>query len=100
MADLETIAVEVVHARPDRQWLIALRLPAGTTAAAAVRTSGLLEHYPELIGLPPLAVFGRIVEPSTALRDGDRVELLRPLQTDPKERRRERVLAARVRRRR
>jgi putative ubiquitin-RnfH superfamily antitoxin RatB of RatAB toxin-antitoxin module len=34
------------------------------------------------------AVWGRVVEPATVLHDLDRVELLRPLQVDPKEARR------------
>ena len=38
-----------------------------------------------------VAVFGVAVAPSTPLREGDRVELLRPLQLDPKEARRRRA---------
>jgi putative ubiquitin-RnfH superfamily antitoxin RatB of RatAB toxin-antitoxin module len=37
------------------------------------------------------AIFGQRVEGDSPLRDGDRVELLRPLQADPKEARRQRV---------
>jgi putative ubiquitin-RnfH superfamily antitoxin RatB of RatAB toxin-antitoxin module len=38
-----------------------------------------------------LAVFGRAVTLATALHPGDRIELLRPLLADPKQRRRERA---------
>jgi putative ubiquitin-RnfH superfamily antitoxin RatB of RatAB toxin-antitoxin module len=38
-----------------------------------------------------LAVFGRAATPATVLHDGDRIELLRPLLADPKQRRRERA---------
>jgi putative ubiquitin-RnfH superfamily antitoxin RatB of RatAB toxin-antitoxin module len=38
-----------------------------------------------------LAVFGRLVTPASALHEGDRIEVLRPLLADPKQRRRERA---------
>jgi len=34
--NVATVQVEVAYARPDRQWLVALVLPAGSTAAEAV----------------------------------------------------------------
>jgi putative ubiquitin-RnfH superfamily antitoxin RatB of RatAB toxin-antitoxin module len=40
-------------------------------------------------------VFGRPVTPASPLHDGDRIEILRPLVTDPKEGRRQRAVAAR-----
>ena len=43
------IAVEVVYALPERQTLLALHVPVGTTAQEAVALSGLLRQYPELI---------------------------------------------------
>lgn len=95
------LEVEVVYARPERQSLIALQVPEGCTAAEAVARSGLLQQCPELaLELPPLAIFGRLVAADAVLRAGDRVELLRPLQLDPKERRRAQVRAVRARRRR
>jgi putative ubiquitin-RnfH superfamily antitoxin RatB of RatAB toxin-antitoxin module len=79
--------IEVAYARAERQWLIALELEPGATAGDALRQSGLLEQHPDL-AQAPLAIFGRAVDASRALRDGDRVELLRPLLADPKEVRR------------
>jgi putative ubiquitin-RnfH superfamily antitoxin RatB of RatAB toxin-antitoxin module len=38
-----------------------------------------------------LAIFGRTATPDSALHDGDRVEVLRPLRADPKQARRERA---------
>ncbi len=57
--------------------------------ADAVQASGLLPRH-GLAGLDglALAVWGRAVNAGSALRDRDRVELLRPLQVDPKESRR------------
>lgn len=100
-ADPERIDVEVVYARPERQILVALQVPVGCTAEEAVARSGLRQQYPELaVELPPLAIFGRLTAASAVLSAGDRVELLRPLLADPKERRRAQARAVRARRRR
>jgi uncharacterized protein len=79
----------VVYALPDRQALHELELPESATVAEAVARSGLLEQFPE-IGSGPLscAIYGRAVADSHVLRADDRVEILRPLQIDPKESRR------------
>jgi putative ubiquitin-RnfH superfamily antitoxin RatB of RatAB toxin-antitoxin module len=75
----------IVYALPDRQTLRELELPESATVADAVARSGLVEQFPE-IGSRPLAcaIYGRVVADSQVLRAGDRVEILRPLQVEPK----------------
>jgi putative ubiquitin-RnfH superfamily antitoxin RatB of RatAB toxin-antitoxin module len=92
--------VWVVYALPDRQALRELDLPESATVAEAVARSGLLEQFPE-IGSRPLAcaIFGRAVADSQVLRADDRVEILRPLQIDPKESRRRAAARGRTPRR-
>lgn len=92
--------VWVVYALPDRQALRELELPESATVAEAVARSGLLEQFPE-IGSRPLAcaIFGRAVADSQPLCAGDRVEILRPLQVDPKESRRRAAARGRTPRR-
>ncbi len=83
------LKVEVVYALPERQWQVTLEVPAGATAQDAIASSGLLAVHPALATGPlRLGLFGRIVAPDQALREGDRVEVLRPLAADPKEVRR------------
>lgn len=93
------LAVEVAYAQPDKQCILPLTVPEGTTARQAVTMAmpGLEEAFPEL---PPatfreadLGLFGkRLREPDALrLRSGDRVELYRPLQIDPKAARSERA---------
>jgi len=82
MADLR---VEVVHALADRQQVVALSVAEGTTAGQAVAASKL-----PAAGMR-LGIGGRIVAAVAVLRDGDRVELLRPLAADPREARRQRA---------
>lgn len=94
------IAVEVVYAAaPHQVECRSLRLPAGATVTMALRASGLVEQ----LGAQQLAplkagIWGRVVSGSTVLRDGDRVELTRPLTVDPKEARRLRYRRDGVRR--
>lgn len=78
--------VEVVQAWPRRHRTVALDLPPGATVAEAVAASGL-----EPGGAAAYAVYGKRVDADTTLRDGDRLELLRPLLLDPKEARRRRA---------
>lgn len=81
--------VEVAYALPDRQSVARVELTDGLTALGAVEASGLLRSHEELRGRPlDLGIFGRPVPPTELLRDGDRVEIYRPLLADPREARR------------
>lgn len=78
--------VEVVRAWSRRHEAVTVELPPGATVSAAVAASVF-----DLDGIVAYAVFGERVAPDAVLHDGDRVELLRPLQADPKEARRRRA---------
>ena len=81
--------VWVVYALADRQSVQELELPESATVAEAVARSGLLHKFPEIAERPlACAIYGRPVVDSQVLRADDRVEILRPLQVDPKDRRR------------
>ena len=85
----ERVCVEVAAAWPERQAVVPLDLPAGSTVADAIRASGLEQRFPDLeIRADHVGVFGVLCEPERVLADGDRDELYRPLKLDPKEVRR------------
>jgi putative ubiquitin-RnfH superfamily antitoxin RatB of RatAB toxin-antitoxin module len=85
MADGSRITVSVVHAGPERVFGVDLTLPAGATVADAVERSGIREALPGLeIREDRLGIFSRKAIFGTVLRDGDRVEIYRPLRIDPK----------------
>lgn len=84
------IAVEVALAGPGLQTVRRILLPQDSTVADALAASGL-EAAPGRVG-----VYGKVVPPGTILRDGDRVEIYRPLRADPKELRRERAAKKRA----
>ena len=81
--------VQVACAEAGRQTVLAIEVESGCTAAGAVEQSGILAMHPD-VDAPrcALGIFGREVARDHRLRDGDRVELLRPLPDDPRERRR------------
>jgi putative ubiquitin-RnfH superfamily antitoxin RatB of RatAB toxin-antitoxin module len=86
------MAVEVVYALPERQTLVQVRVQAGATAREAVVLSGLPSLYPDIDPVRgKIGIFGRHVPPDTVLRNGDRVEIYRPLTADPKAARRRRA---------
>lgn len=84
--------VEVVYALPLRQDVISLDVAAGTTVGQALAASGLLARQPDIdLRVHRLGVWGRSTTLDALLREGDRVEIYRPLQVDPKEVRRRRA---------
>jgi uncharacterized protein len=90
MANDELLRIRVIYALPDHQASVDLQLPPGTSLTEAVTRSGLLEKFPEAMTRPlSCAIFGRPVPLGYQLRDGDRIEILRPLLIDPKQSRRE-----------
>lgn len=76
--------------------VVTLELVPGATIGDAVLASGLLQHLP---GVPiealDLGVFNRAATAERLLEQGDRVEIYRPLQIDPKAARHLRVAARR-----
>ncbi len=79
--------VEVIRAWPRRHRAQTLDLPEGATLGEAVAASGI-----DTQGVAGYAVHGERAQLAQVLRQGDRVELLEPLQADPKEARRSRAL--------
>ncbi|MDY6815999.1 MAG: RnfH family protein [Pseudomonadota bacterium] len=82
------IRVEVAYARPDKQEIVSLTVPEGTTALEAVKLSGITDIFPEVDpDSNDMGIFGKMIKDPAAheLREGDRVELYRPLKIDPKQ---------------
>ena len=86
------ITVEVAHAGTERVWRRRVDLPAGSTAQQAVDASGLMQELPKSVLDPlQLGIYSRRIDANEVLRDGDRVEIYRPLQLDPMAARRRRA---------
>ena len=90
------MSVEVVLATPGPQRLVRLELAGGATVAMAIEASGIPAEFPEFAGSTcRTAIWGQLVEPGQILKDGDRIEILRPLEIDPRTERRELASAGR-----
>ena len=86
------LEIEIVYGLADRQVLKSMTVAEGTTVREATLKSGLEVAFPELdLQQSPLGIFGKAVKDETVLRDGDRIEVYRPLLIDPKEARRKRA---------
>ena len=99
MADFDLITVEVAYALPHQQKIIALLVAPGTCALQAVERSGIAKHFPEIDpATAKMGIFGQSLgtkglatAASHVLHEGDRVEIYRPLISDPKDARRKRA---------
>jgi len=92
MPEPEFIEIEVAYARPERQQIVSLKLPAGSSVRQALIESGLGDEFPEIdISNCPVGVFGREINNEYVMQDGDRLEIYRPLELDPRNARRERA---------
>ena len=83
------IPVSVAYAAPERQTLIELVVPPGTTVAGAIELAAIRAAHPGIPADAALGIHGRLVRPEQPVVAGDRVELYRPLPADPKETRRQ-----------
>jgi putative ubiquitin-RnfH superfamily antitoxin RatB of RatAB toxin-antitoxin module len=91
-AEPPLIEVLIVCALRERQVLRTVRIEAPCTINDAVQHSGVLDEFPELDQKAlSFAVFGSTAANSQGLQNGDRVEILRALQVDPREARRRRA---------
>ena len=85
----KTIEIEIAYALSERQTILSLTVPLGTNARDAVLRSDLQKQFNEIdTAHCRIGVFGRSVSDDYVLRPGDRVEIYRPLQIDPREARR------------
>ncbi len=84
--------IEVCYALPDKQIIVPIKLGAGATVAMAIATSNILLKFPQIdLARNRVGIFGKLAKLDSVLREGDRVEIYRPLIADPKDARRKRA---------
>ena len=102
----ELISIEVAYALPDRQKILSVQVAQGATAYEAAEQSGIMSHFPGLdLSNSSMGVFGNelgsrgLAAPRDyQVKEGDRIEIYRPLIADPKEVRRQRAEEAKKKR--
>ncbi|MGV6396755.1 RnfH family protein [Pseudomonas caspiana] len=91
----QMISVEVVYAAVDRQALLSISVPIGTTVRQALLMADVRSAFPELdVSHCPVGIFGKVVDGERVLENGERIEIYRPLLADPMEVRRLRAAKA------
>ncbi|WP_299180028.1 RnfH family protein [uncultured Neptuniibacter sp.] len=86
--------IEVAYALPTEQKIISLKVPDECTVYEAVIKSGIKDIFPEIDPEnDPMGIFAKAVKnpKETILREGQRIEIYRPLIADPKEARAKRA---------
>jgi hypothetical protein len=82
----------VAYATRDEQWLWTVDLPGSATVADALAEARRIANRTDVPWeSAPLGIFGQPCTRVDIPRDGDRIEIYRPLASDPRQRRRERV---------
>ena len=85
------VKIELIYVPKDGVTVqVKMDLKQGATVADALIKSGIYDTHPETKGLS-VGIYARQVSLDTLLKEGDRVEIYRPLLLDPKEKRRQRA---------
>ncbi|MBN3563995.1 RnfH family protein [Aliamphritea spongicola] len=93
------ISVEVAYALPHEQKIVSLQVQDDCSAYEAVVQSRIVEMYPQIdIDNDPMGIFGKSIRnpKDVILKEGQRVEIYRPLIADPKEARAKRAAKAKA----
>ena len=86
------INIEVAYATTAHTYLLSVAVPDGSTIAQGIDVSGILGECPEInFDQNKVGIFSKLKSLDDKLKEGDRIEIYRPLKIDPKEARRKRV---------
>ncbi|MCK9110571.1 RnfH family protein [Haemophilus influenzae] len=89
---MNQINIEIAYALPERYYLKSFQVDEGITVQTAITQSGILIQFPEIdLSTNKIGVFSRPIKLTDVLKEGDRIEIYRPLLADPKEIRRKRA---------
>ncbi len=90
------LQIEVAYAEPQRAIVKTFRMAPHSRVADALHLAALDPDFSGVnLGNSALGIFGRVVGTDYPLKDGDRIEIYRPLTADPKTARRARAKQAR-----
>jgi len=84
--------VEVAYGLPTKQSLVELAVAEGASVEDVIKASNLLTEYPDIdLSTSKVGIWSRVVKLRDSVKDGDRIEIYRPLIADPKEIRKRRA---------
>lgn len=75
--------VGVTFAKNTAQVWLKIEVPDGSTVRDVIETSGLLDQFPEIdLGVNKVGIFGTIAKLDKPVKEGDRVEIYRPIHPE------------------
>ncbi|KPJ90463.1 MAG: protein RnfH [Gammaproteobacteria bacterium SG8_11] len=76
--------ISVAYALPEKQIWLELCVPDDATVMDAISHSKILSLFPEVnLEMQKVGIFGKFCKLDTKLKEGDRVEIYRPITADP-----------------
>jgi putative ubiquitin-RnfH superfamily antitoxin RatB of RatAB toxin-antitoxin module len=87
-AEQDSLVIEVVYGTPAKQQIMTLSVEQGCSVFDGAVRSGIQSVFPEIdFDTVHMGLFGKVVKTpkDTLLREGDRIEIYRPLLIDPKQ---------------
>lgn len=76
--------ISIAYAEQSKQYWKELEVEDGITVEEALRKSDLLERFPDIdLESQKIGIFGKSAKLNGVLKDGDRVEVYRPITADP-----------------
>ena len=89
---VDKIKIQIAYAFPDHHYLKSFNVDENTMVQTAILQSGILQQFTDIdLRNNKIGIFSRPVKLTDQLKDGDRIEIYRPLLADPKEIRRKRA---------
>ena len=82
--------IEIAYGLREKQYLYAYEVEEGTTVTEAIEASPLKKNLPDLV-IDKVGIFSKPVTMDRILKEGDRIEVYRPLKIDPRKNRRKKV---------
>lgn len=83
------ITIEVAYAKAQEQSILKVVLDEGSTIEQAILYSGICAKFPEIdLNKVKVGIFSKQQPLTNRVKEGDRIEIYRPLLVDPKEARR------------
>lgn len=77
--------IGVCYAEADRQLWMRMEIPDGSSVKEAIERSGILKRFPEIdLEIQKVGIYGKLVKLDAPIKEGDRIEIYRPIIADPK----------------
>ncbi|MGM0480583.1 MAG: RnfH family protein [Pseudomonadota bacterium] len=79
------MTIEVAYATPEQQLILTVQVADDTTLEQCIEQSGIQQHFADIdLKQQKVGIWNKTAKLDAIPRDGDRIEIYRPLIADPK----------------